>query len=350
MLSHRMDDGSEKPVAFASRSVAPAEKKYAQLEKEGLAIVFGVKKFNQYLLGRKFVILSDHKPLQHLFSASRPVPPLASARIQRWALTLGAYDYSIEYKPGPEHANANTLSRLPLPEVTSAVPQPAEIIFLMDTLGNTPIHASQVRQWTARDPILAQVREMVLNGWKEGETEEMVPYIRRRDELSVQEGCLLWGVRVVVPLSGRPKVLDELHLCHPGIARMKSLSRSYAWWPGIDQDIESRVKCCAQCQLNQKTPAKAPLHPCDWPDRPWTRLHIDYAGPFLGKMFLVVVDAHSKWLDVVSVPSATSMHTIAKLTSIFTTHGLPEMIVSDNGTAFTRFPPARGDPARSNCG
>ena len=138
VLSHRMDDGSEQPIAFASRSLAPAERKYAQLEKEGLAIVFGVKKFNQYLLGRTFAILSDHKPLQHLFSSNRPLPPLASARIQRWALTLGAYNYSIEYKPGQDHANADTLSRLPLPESVLNVPQPAELIFLMDTLDNTP--------------------------------------------------------------------------------------------------------------------------------------------------------------------------------------------------------------------
>ena len=306
-----MEDGSEQPITFASRSLAPAEKKYAQLEKEGLAILFGVKKFNQYLLGRKFAILSDHKPLQHLFSPRRPVPPLASARIQRWALTLGAYDYTIEYKPGPEHANADSLSRLPLPESTSATPQPAELIFLMDTLSNTPIHASQVRQWTDRDPLLSQVREMVLNGWKEVETEEILPYVRRKEEL-----CPRWmsHVGVIVPSAGRSKVLDQLHQCHPGIARMKSLSRSYVWWPGIDKDIEIRIKSCTQCQQNQKTPAKAPLHPWDWPERPWMRLHIDYAGPFLGKMFLVVVDAHWKWLEVVSVPSATSLHTIAKLT------------------------------------
>ena len=294
-----MEDGSEQPISFASRSLAPAEKKYAQLEKEGLAILFGVKKFNQYLLGRKFAIFSDHKPLQHLFSPRHPVPPLASARIQRWALTLGAYDYTIEYKPGPEHANADSLSRLPLPESTSATPQPAELIFLMDTLSNTPIHASQVRQWTDRDPLLSQVRYMVLNGWKEVETEEILPYVRRKEEL-----CPRWmsHVGVIVPSAGRSKVLDQLHQCHPGIARMKCLSRSYVWWPGIDKDIEIRIKSCTQCQQNQKTPAKAPFHPWDWPERPWMRLHIDYAGPFLGKMFLVVVDAHWKWLEVVCIP------------------------------------------------
>lgn len=101
VLSHRLSDGSEKPIAFTSRSLAPAEKGYAHIEKEGLAIIFGVKvkKFHHYLWGRKFEIYSDHKPLQHLFSENRPVPPLASARIQRWALTLSAYKYIITFKP-----------------------------------------------------------------------------------------------------------------------------------------------------------------------------------------------------------------------------------------------------------
>ena len=335
VLSHRLEDGSEKPVAFASRSLSPAEKKYAQLDKEGLAIVFGVKKFHGYLLGRKFVIHSDHKPLQYLFSETRPVPPLASARIQRWALTLSAYDYTISYKPGERHANADLLSRLPLPETPAEVPTPPEIILMMETLQGTPVSAKNIRQWTDRDPLLSRVRNLVLQGWHDVEDEEILPFNRRKQELSVQDGCVLWGSRVVVPQAGRAKVLEELHDGHPGVSRMKSLARGVVWWPGIDQQLEEKVKGCSLCQANQKTPAQAPLHPWDWPERPWARIHIDYAGPFMGKMFLVVVDAHSKWLHVEIVPAATSQNTIHKLRSMFATHGLPEMVVSDNGTPFT---------------
>ena len=176
---------------------------------------------------------------------------------------------------------------------------------------------------------------MVLQGWEEADTEELRPYRRRKDQLSVQEGCLLWGTRMVVPLAGCSAVLDELHQSHPGIARMKSLGRSYVWWPGFDHDVEEKVRECLQCQQHQKSPAKAPFHPWDWPDRPWSTLHIDHAGPFLRQVSLVVVDSHSKWLEVIPVPSTTSETTIRKLQSIFATHGLPEMLVSDNGTAFT---------------
>ena len=96
VLSHRLQDGSERPVVFANRSLAPAEKGYAQLDKEALSIVFGVKKFNQYLLGRRFTILSDHKPLQHSFAEDKPIHTLASARIKHWAIILGAYNYKVE--------------------------------------------------------------------------------------------------------------------------------------------------------------------------------------------------------------------------------------------------------------
>ena len=95
------------------------------------------------------------------------------------------------------------------------------------------------------------------------------------------------------------------------------------------------MKTCAECQENQRLPAKAPMHPWEWPDRPWARIHIDYAGPVRGKMILVIVDSHSKWIEAQVVNAATSQATIEKLHLVFSTHGLPEVIVSDNGTSFT---------------
>ena len=335
VLSHIMDDHTEKPIAFASRSLAPAEKKYSQLDKEGLAIVFGVKKFHQYLFGRRFIICSDHKPLQHIFSESRPIPAMASARIQRWALTLSAYDYSIVYRPGEQHANADLLSRLPLPDTISEVPLPGETVLLMEKLQTSPITAQQIKIWTDRDPLLGRVRNFVLKGWKETNEEALRTFVQKKDELSVQDGCLLWGCRVIIPSVGREKVLDELHEGHPGVVKMKSLARSIVWWPGIDTDLQEKVRKCKQCQENQKSPALAPLHPWDWPKRPWARIHIDHAGPFQGKIFLVAVDAHSKWLEAVTVPTTSSQATIKVLRTMFATHGLPELIVSDNGTSFT---------------
>ncbi|CAC5378002.1 unnamed protein product [Mytilus coruscus] len=114
VLSHKMEDGCDRPVGYVSRTLAPAEMNYSVLEKEGLAVIFALKKFHQYLFDRKFTIYTDHKPLIGLFNENKCIPPMAAARIQRWALTLSAYEYKIVYKEGKKNSNADALSRLPL--------------------------------------------------------------------------------------------------------------------------------------------------------------------------------------------------------------------------------------------
>lgn len=126
-----------------------------------------------------------------------------------------------------------------------------------------------------------------------------------------------------------------LHEAHPGIARMKSFARGYVWWPNMDESIEDCVKECTICQSDRKAPPPIPLHPWAWPERPWSRIHIDYAGPFEGKMFLLIIDAHSKWLDIYMTTSSTATTTIELLRRSFATFGLPEVLVSDNASAFT---------------
>ena len=141
VLAHYWNDGTERPIYFASRSLATAEKKYSQLDKEGLAIIYGVKKFHQFLYGRPFVIKSDHKPLKYIFAHDRPVPQLASARLQRWALILGAYNYRLQYRPGSQLSHADGLSRLPLPEVPTEIPLPGDTILLMERLERSHLNA-----------------------------------------------------------------------------------------------------------------------------------------------------------------------------------------------------------------
>ena len=337
VLAHRMPDGSEKPIGFASRTLAPAEKKYSQIEKEGLACVFGVTKFHSYIYGRHFTLVTDHKPLLSLFNEERAIPPQASARIQRWALTLAMYEYTLVFKSTMAHGNADALSRLPLPTYPAKVPVPAETVLLMENIDASPLSTTHIRNWTRRDPVLAKILQFVEGGWPPHHKveEDLKPYTTRSAELSVQDGCLMWGSRVIVPQKGRKRVLQCLHEGHPGMARMKSLARGFAWWPRMDSDIEIEVKGCHNCQQNQPMPPKSELHPWKWPERPWSRLHIDYAGPFLGKMFLIVVDSHSKWMEVFPLNNATTHATIEKLRQAFATHGLPDKVVSDNGTPFT---------------
>ena len=116
---------------------------------------------------------------------------------------------------------------------------------------------------------------------------------------------------------------------------MKSLAQSYMCWSNMDAEIEAKVKDCLKCQENRKLPPPVPMLPWEWPSKPWACLHINHAGSFMGKMFLVIVDSYSKWLEVRIVHSTTAICTIQELRSVFATHGLPEMIVTDNGTEFT---------------
>ena len=292
VLSHQMEDGYDKPVSLASRSLSQAEKNYSQIEKEALAIIFVVRKFHQYLHVRHFHIQSDHKQLQYLFHHCKQVPAMASARIQRWALMLGAYDYSIAHKPGKAIAHADGLSRLPLPDTPDITPIPAEVAHLIHKLSTSIVTAETICKWTDNDPVLSRVRRLVLHGWTISHPDpQLLPFHSRWRELSVVDGCNLWGSRVIVPSVGQNLVLEQLHDCHPGISRMKSPARCYVWWPKIDSNIEDLV---STCQLQRSAPPKALLHPWEYPQRPWSRIHIDHAGPFLGHLFLIIVDAYSK--------------------------------------------------------
>ena len=154
-----MEDGTEQPVAFASRSLSKAEKNYAHLEKEAVAIMFGVRKFHQYLYGCTFTIYSDHKPLKHIFNENRGIPAMVSSRVQHWALALGAYNFRVCYKLGEENANADRLSRLPLPlpaNVAEAL-VPADTILLFETLEAFTVNAKSTNSPTRIKFFLASV-------------------------------------------------------------------------------------------------------------------------------------------------------------------------------------------------
>ena len=191
-----------------------------------------------------------------------------------------------------------------------------------------------IRQATQRDPVLSRVVEHTKQGWPPVSKRELEPFYRRKDEITLQNGCLMWGSRVIIPPKYRTQLLEQLHEGRPGIVRMKALVRGYIWWPGMDKEIEQAAKGCTGCQFTQNNPQTAPLHAWEWPARPWQRIHVDFAGP-LGTMFLVVVDSHSKWPEVIPMTTTSAARTIERLRKLFPTYGLPEQLVSDNGSQFT---------------
>ena len=334
VISHVFPNGDERPIAYASRTLTASEKNYSQIEKEALALVFGIKRFHQYLYGRHFTLVTDHQPLLTILGPKRGLPTLAAARIQRWAIALAAYDYDVIYWSTLKHTNADGFSRLPLKDCPKDCPDEASALNI-GQIEMLPISFQKLQTTTRVDSILSKVVKYTQRGWPDNVPSTLKPFHDKREELSVEAGCLLWGMRVVVPAVSRAAVLKELHTGHPGMVRMKSLARIHVWWPGIDQDIEQMVRNCTSCQAIRNTPPTAVLHPWSWPDQPWKRIHIDFAGPFQGSMFLVVVDSHSKWLEVIPMSSTTTEKTLEVLSTLFAAHRLPEQIVSDNGPQFT---------------
>ena len=138
VLSHIMEDSSEKPVRFVSRSLTRIERNYSQIEKEILSCVYGVNKFHSYLLRHRFELQTDH---QYIFSELKGVQPQASACLQRWALLLASYEYTITSRTTSEHANADAVSRFPLPDLPEETSVPPELVLMVEAMNSSPVSA-----------------------------------------------------------------------------------------------------------------------------------------------------------------------------------------------------------------
>ena len=174
------------------------------------------KSFTTSLLEDTSHIKSDHQPLSYLFNETRGVSQTASSRIQRWALTLSAYHYTIWHKPGTTLSNADPLSWLPRLTTTSADCLPGDLVHLIDHLSATPGNAANIKDWMAKDPLLSKLKRYIRVGWPDTQLEkEFKPYRSRWKELSILNVCILWGSRVVIPPQGQKAALKELHETHP---------------------------------------------------------------------------------------------------------------------------------------
>ena len=140
-----MEDGSERSLAYASRTISSGERNYGHLDVEPLAVVFDVKKFYQPLYGCHFKIYADHKPLLGLLHPEKATPYMASCRMQRWALTLLAYEYELLHRQGNENGNADGLTRLPVLDAPGSTPIPGDIVHLLETINTSPVDANKIK-------------------------------------------------------------------------------------------------------------------------------------------------------------------------------------------------------------
>lgn len=141
--------------------------------------------------------------------------------------------------------------------------------------------------------------------------------------------------RVVIPAVCRDQVLKELHDPHMRIVKTKCIARSYVWWPGIDEAVEAVCRACRVCAaVADAPPGQAPT-PWPWPATPCSRLHIDFLGPIQGIIYLAVVDAGSKWIEISKMTSTNAKAVIQKLREMWARFGLPKQVVSDNGPPYS---------------
>ncbi|PFX19650.1 Uncharacterized protein K02A2.6 [Stylophora pistillata] len=249
VLSHLMEDDSERPVEFASRTLSSAERIYAQILNEGLAIIFGIKRFQLYLCGRKLTLVTDHQALTRIFGPKSSVPPLAAACLERWAVLLSGYEFYITFKTSADNANADFFCGFPLQSLCDDEDLDPDMHYAFVTVTDElPVTAAEIAGGTKTDSLLVKVYEYTSSDWPGNcPSPELGPFWNGIDKVALENGCFLWGRRVIIPFSLQNRLLEELHECHPSMCRMKALARSFLWLPETNLDIEERVRLCDVC-------------------------------------------------------------------------------------------------------
>ena len=239
VMSHIMPNGDEKPILFLSRSLTKSERNYSQLDREALAIYSTVRKLHHFLYLKKFELVTDCKALTSIFSPDKKIPEMSAQRLQRYAIFLSGMNYTIKFRKSSENQNCDALSRLPLQCTNPDKFDSTTLSFLNHIETATPIDVKKVKIETQKDKLLCKIYEHVLTGNWPKYTQHSEPYkfFTKKHELSIEQGCLMWGNRVVIPPKFQGRVLKILHDAHVGIVRMKLLARRYVYWPSIDHDI-----------------------------------------------------------------------------------------------------------------
>lgn len=328
-------DGRRRPIAYASRALSETEQKYAQVEKEALAIIWGIERFRMYVLGQRFHVETDHKPLVPLFMTKRidEMPP----RLQRLRLKVLEYDFSVGHVPGKSLFTADVLSRNPgrhdSAGMLEATIEEYEML-TVDLLPASPQMLDDIRQELAKDPLCAEVIRYCKTQWPaQGELPPgLQKYSTVASELSVVKGLLMRGTRLVIPPTLRENILEKLHVGHQGIVRCRARARESVWWPAISRQIQEYIDRCPICRAERK-PGAEPILQTALPDRPWQVIGMDLFHE-RQRTYLIVVDYYSRFFEIEEMGRTTAQDVVLILKRIFARFGNPETVRSDNGPPF----------------
>lgn len=316
-----------RPVCFASRSLNEAEIRYAQVEKEFLAVVFACKKFHNYIYGRRVTIVTDHKPLLGIML--KDLDKIPSPRLTRMKLRLSSYDLNFTYKPGKFLFVADLLSRN---YSKDSEPEITDLSEMVHSINVSDEKLLEMKKAVEEDTVMMKLRDLVLSGWPK--TKRSVPddikfYWNVRDDLFLEDGLIFVGDRLLIPRSLRKEMLEKLHYSHFGMEKMKKRARGIMYWPGLNQQIEVMVSKCQHCQKHANAKINEPLESRVIPNHPFESIAMDYAD-HRGKMYLIVADCLSKFFEIIETTKKTALVTINKLKQLFAVHGIPREIFADN--------------------
>ena len=324
-------------VCFASKALNKTEQNYSQIEKELYAILFGCKRFHQYIYGRRVTVYTDHKPLESVLTKPLFQTP---ARLQRMLVALQPYRHllTVKFKPGSDIPVADALSRLHpdsdgnLSELQDEIELHVHAIAISLPVSDQKMAA--IAAETQKDETMAELKRLILHGWPKEKRQckaIVEDYWNFRDELSVVGNIIVKGERIVIPKALRAECLRSIHCSHLGIEKTKQRAREVIFWPGLNQDIELLIRSCETCGKVANSNPKQPLLSTPPPQFPWQIVGFDLCSS-AGRDYLVTCDFYSRYIEIDYLSSTTSAAVITKLKAHFSRHGIPEKVCSDNGS------------------
>ena len=335
------------PVAYASRTLTSTERNYAQIEKELLAIIYGLEKYHQITYGRRVTVQTDHQPLVTIYKKSLTTAP---KRLQRMLLRLQQYDVELVYTKGRDMHIADTLSRAYLTDTDTAAHDSSEVhsisdrsdfevmleeINMVDYLAVSEKTLHKIHSATEADEVLQTLKPFILHGWPEKQQvpQLVMPYYSIRSELSVQDGIIYHGFRCIVPRELRHHMLQRIHYSHLGVSGCLARAREAVYWPGMNSEIKDLVSKCEVCCAMGKAQQKEKLIPHEIPNRPWAKIGTDLCT-IGNENYLITVDYYSNFTEVDRIYDKKSKEVITKLKAHMARHGIPDICMSDNGPPF----------------
>ena len=322
------------PIAFASKALTETESRYSNIEREMLGIVYGLERFHYYVYGRPVIVETDHRPLVSIVQKNlHNAPP----RLARMLLRIQRYNVQLCYVPGKDIPLADALSRISPHEEGEMHGMNVSVNEIRSHLNASPARLDEIKEHTARDRELSALSEMISTGWPKSWSDcpaLLQPYWTFRDELAVEDGIVMKGLRIVIPNTLKSTLLALIHYAHQGIEKCKLRAKGSVFWIGINKDINQLLSTCGQCQKYQNSQQREPLQPHEIPPRPWHTVSTDL---FMWEQntYLIMVDLFSKFPIVRKLSTTTSKSVINQMRGVFEEHGIIEKLLSDNGPQFT---------------